>query len=93
MAKTVKSKAKSKTRSGGEAADERARLAARKRTQKHRDKLRTQGLRPIQMWVLDTRNPAVVAEIKRQCLVVRDAPQEKQILDDIEALTDFDSWK
>jgi hypothetical protein len=88
MAKAAKQKVK---RSKAEV--ERARLAARKRIQKHRAKLRAKGLRPIQMWVLDTNNPKVVAEIKRQCLLVRDDPQEKQILDEIEAMTDFDSWK
>lgn len=70
-----------------------ARRSARERVRKHREKLRAQGFRPIQMWVLDTRNPAVVAEIKRQCLLLRDDPQEKQILAEIEAVTDFSGWK
>jgi hypothetical protein len=71
----------------------RARQAARERARKHREKLRAQGLRPIQMWVLDTRNPAVVAEIKRQCLLLREDPQEKQILQEIEAVADLSGWK
>ncbi len=88
MAKTAKRNTK---KSKAEVA--RARLSARDRARKHREKLRAQGLRPIQMWVLDTRNPAVVAEIKRQCLLLRDDSQEKQILEEIEAVADFSGWK
>lgn len=86
MAKAAKTKVK-------RAKADIARLAARERARKHREKLRAQGLRPIQMWVLDTRNPAVVAEIKRQCVLLRDDPQEKRILEEIEAVTDFSDWK
>jgi hypothetical protein len=36
------------------------------RVQKRRDALRMAGLRPVQIWVPDTRNPAFAAECKRQ---------------------------
>jgi hypothetical protein len=63
------------------------------RVRRYRDKQRAAGLRPVQMWLPDTSDPAVVAEIRRQCRLVRDHPQEKQILAEIEAATDFEGWR
>ena len=37
------------------------------RVQKHRDALRRAGLRPVQIWVPDTRRPDFVDECRRQC--------------------------
>lgn len=36
------------------------------RVQKHRDALRQAGLRPIQIWVPDTRRPGFAEECRRQ---------------------------
>jgi hypothetical protein len=36
------------------------------RVQRRRDRLRAQGLRPIQIWVPDTRAPGFAAECARQ---------------------------
>src|SRR5262245_15887216 len=44
----------------------RAAVAARQKVQAHRDRLRAQGLRPIQIWVPDTRSPKFIAEAARQ---------------------------
>ena len=40
------------------------------RVQKRRDALRAAGLRPIQIWVPDTRRPGFAEECRRQALVV-----------------------
>ena len=40
------------------------------RVQKHRDALRMAGLRPVQIWVPDTRRPDFAEECRRQCLLV-----------------------
>ena len=40
------------------------------RVQRRRDKLRAAGLRPIQIWVPDTRRPGFAEECRRQSLVV-----------------------
>ena len=37
---------------------------------RHRQRLRAQGLRPVQIWVSDTRGPAFEAEAHRQSLAV-----------------------
>ena len=37
------------------------------RVRRARDKLRERGLRPVQIWVPDTRAPGFAAELLRQC--------------------------
>jgi hypothetical protein len=39
------------------------------RVQRHRDRMRAAGLRPIQIWVPDTRAPGFAAEYARQCRI------------------------
>jgi hypothetical protein len=41
-----------------------------KRVHLRRDKLRAAGLRPIQIWVPDTRAPGFAQECERQCRVL-----------------------
>ena len=43
------------------------------RVRRRRDKLRAAGLRPIQIWVPDTRAPGFAEECERQCRVVATA--------------------
>jgi hypothetical protein len=49
-------------------------LASRAKVQAHRDRLRAQGLRPIQIWVPDTRSPKFAAEASRQSRLVASSP-------------------
>ena len=42
--------------------------SSRLKVQKHRQRLRRQGLRPIQIWVPDVRSPSFRAEAHRQSL-------------------------
>lgn len=63
------------------------------RMQKHRAKLRRSGLRPIQLWVPDTRRASFAEECRRQSALVRDDPQEREVLDWIEAASDTDDWR
>lgn len=61
----------------------RERMAAR------RQRLRAQGLRPIQYWVPDLRDPKVRAEIRREAKLLA-RPVENGALDDwIEAAIDW----
>lgn len=68
-------------------------LAARDRVRKHRESLRARGLRPIQIWVPDTRRPGFAEEARRQCLALRDDPQEKEVLDWMEKAMDYTGWE
>lgn len=49
---------------------------SRDKVRAHRERLRAQGLRPIQIWVPDVRSPSFVAEARRQSLLVADSPHE-----------------
>nr|WP_289114261.1 antitoxin MazE family protein [uncultured Halomonas sp.] len=63
------------------------------RVQKHRASLRASGLRPIQIWVPDTRRPGFADEVQRQCQVVAAADAGDHELDSFmdAALLDIDS--
>ena len=63
------------------------------RVAKHRASLRKAGMRPIQIWVPDTRSKKFRAEARRQCLLLRNDPQEKEILDWIERAQDYEGWR
>jgi hypothetical protein len=62
------------------------------RVRRHRDGLRAAGLRPVQIWVPDTRRPGFAEECRRQSLLLRDDPHEREILDWIEAAADTEGW-
>lgn len=51
------------------------------RVRKRRDALRAAGLRPIQIWVPDTRQPGFTDECRRQALVVAAADAADHDLD------------
>ncbi len=65
------------------------------RVQKRRDALRMAGLRPIQIWVPDTRRPDFADECRRQSRLVAQADHRdgdlEQFMD--EALADIDGWE
>ena len=44
--------------------------SSRTKVQQHRERLRAQGLRPIQIWVPDIRAPSFRSEAHRQSLAV-----------------------
>ena len=64
------------------------------RVQKHRDALRMAGLRPVQIWVPDTRRPNFAEECRRQSRLAAEADKAdgdmQRFLD--EALADLDGW-
>ena len=54
----------------------------------YRERLRRQGLRPIQLWVPDVRSPCFAAEAHRQSLAVANNPYAREDQDFIDAVTD-----
>lgn len=62
------------------------------RVQKHRAGLRAAGLRPVQIWVPDTRSDDFAQECRRQSLLVRHDPNEADTLNWLEAAADTESW-
>lgn len=64
------------------------------RVQKRRAALRMAGLRPVQLWVPDTRRPGFAAECQRQSRLVSQADKiDEEMLEFMdEALSDVDGW-
>ncbi len=52
--------------------------AVSSRVQRHRDGLRNAGLRPIQLWVPDTRQPSFAEESHRQSTLLAQDSQEQE---------------
>lgn len=48
-------------------------LTSAERVKRRRDKMRATGLRPIQIWIPDTRRATFAAECRRQCDVIAKA--------------------
>ncbi len=70
------------------------RIQVKERVQMHRERLRRAGLRPVQLWVPDTRRSDFANECRRQCCLVAKADaidgNLQQFMD--EALTGIAGW-
>jgi len=62
------------------------------RVQKHRAQLKAQGMRPVQLWVPDTRSAQFAAECRRQSALLSTDPHERETLAWIEQVADTDGW-
>ena len=69
-------------------------VPTRARVQKRRDALRAAGLRPIQIWVPDTRRPGFADECARQSALMAEADRaDPELMADLEAaLEDIEGW-
>jgi hypothetical protein len=65
----------------------------RERMSTRRKHLRAQGLRPVQHWIPDLRNPRVLAEIQREAALLAQHPDNAVIDDWIDAAYDWSEWK
>ena len=55
----------------------------------YRKRMAERGFRVVQIWVPDTRKPGFAAECRRQSLLLRGDPNEKEILDFIDHAADW----
>jgi hypothetical protein len=62
------------------------------RVQKHRAALRASGLRPVQIWVPDTRRVGFAEECRRQSLLLQDDAHERETTDWLDAAADREGW-
>jgi hypothetical protein len=70
-------------------------VAVNIRVQKHRETLREAGLRPVQIWVPDTRRADFAQECERQVKLVATTDQaDSEALDALmtENLVDIEGW-
>ena len=63
------------------------------RVQKHRAALREAGLRPVQIWVPDTRRAGFADECRRQSLLLHGDAHERDTADWLDAAADRDGWQ
>lgn len=64
------------------------------RVKKHRQALRMAGLRPVQIWVPDTRRPDFAEECRRQSRIAAKADLSDQEMEQFmdEVIQDLDGW-
>jgi hypothetical protein len=67
--------------------------SARERMSARRERLRAQGLRPVQHWVPDVRDPRVRGDLRRQGRLLAQHPENAQIDAWIEAVCDTSGWQ
>ena len=63
----------------------------RERVRSHRERLRAQGLRPIQIWVPDVRSPSFAREAHRQSAAVAASRHAAEDQEFIEAVSEDDT--
>lgn len=68
-------------------------LTPSKKMQQYRARLRASGLRPVQIWVPDTRARGFAQEVERQSRLVSGSMGDKEALDFIEAAIDAEDWR
>lgn len=66
----------------------RKKRATREKVKSYRARMRAKGLRLIQIWVPDTRNPRFVAQARRQGLAVARSPMEADDQAFVDAVSD-----
>ena len=66
---------------------------SREKVRAHRQRLRQQGLRPIQIWVPDVRAPSFRAEAHRQSLAVAKSQEAGEDQDFIDAVSDLSGFR
>jgi hypothetical protein len=69
--------------------DSHRRKATRERVKAHRNRLRAQGLRPLQIWVPDVRAPGFAAKAHRQSLAVAESPLAARDQAFVEAISEL----
>lgn len=69
------------------------RTSTSERVQKHRAALRASGLRPVQIWVPDTRRACFAEECRRQSQLLQNDVHEQETADWLENAGDREGWQ
>ena len=64
--------------------------ATNEKVRRHRARLREQGLRPLQVWVPDTRTPGFAEEARRQSLAVAASVRAEADQRFVDAISEID---
>lgn len=68
-----------------------SRKTGAERTRRWRERMRAKGLVPRTVWTYDVNDPAFLARLEADCAKIRGSEEERRVLEEIEALTDW-SW-
>ncbi len=66
--------------------------SGRERQRRYRARLRAQGLRPVELWLPDTRQPAFIEACRRQSRLISDTERRQRDENFWEAAADLDDW-
>jgi hypothetical protein len=69
------------------------RAAATERVRQHREALRAKGLRPVQVWIPDTRRPEITAEYRSQLQAIANDDRDREMLGWLEGIAYTDGWE
>jgi hypothetical protein len=64
-----------------------------KRVQKHRDKMKAAGLKPVTIWVPDVSAPGFKERIAREIEIINADADSQRVMEEMLALADFSDWK
>jgi Protein of unknown function (DUF3018) len=62
------------------------------RVQKHRDKMKAAGLKPVTIWVPDVNAPGYAQEVAEAIALIKASKDEKIILQELSNV-EIDGWK
>ena len=66
-------------------------VSSRDKVKAHRERLRRQGLKPIQFWVPDVNSPSFREEAHRQSLAVATSPYADEDQSFVDAVSEWDA--
>ena len=61
--------------------------ASSERTRRYREQMRKRGLRPVQVWVPDTRSPEFAERVRRECEEINRSDAEEGIMEWLESVS------
>jgi hypothetical protein len=64
-----------------------------KRVQKHRDKMKAAGFKPVTIWVPDVNAPGFKERIAREIEIINADADSQRVMEEMLALADFSDWK
>ena len=64
-----------------------------KRVQKHRDKMKAAGLKPVTIWVPDVNAPEYKEKVARAVAAINADQEGMRVMEEMLALADFSDWK
>ncbi len=68
-------------------------MSIREKVRRHRDKLQKRGLRPVQIWIPDTRSPDLAKELRQQSILAS-AADSNELMDALDInMAETEGWR